>query len=150
MLGTSSSDNRINLVITDAFLSVNDFRTLRDIDSVRDCATFLSKRPAFLVPTATMTQMLVQFAAVGLVPPYLLIYGLVRYHLDALPAAYSHYLLGAVIHKNHLIYLLPDILFEPAWQMAATPSVGGTFLCYPRLVTSIPAIAVPLNLPCDG
>lgn len=97
-----------------------------------------------------MTQVLVQFATTGLVPPYILIYGLVRYHLDTLLAAYSHYLLGTVIHKNHLIHLLPDIFLEPAWQMAATPSVGGPLLCYPRTITSVPTIAVSLNLPRDG
>ena len=101
-------------------LPVNDFRPFGDVDSVRNCAPSLSQGSALLVPTTTMTQMLVQFAAVGLVPPYILIYRLVRYHLDTLLAAYSHYLLGTVIHKNHLIYLLPDIFLEPAWQMAAT------------------------------
>ena len=50
-------------------------------------------------------------------------------------AAYSNYLLGAVIHKNHLINLLSDIFFEPEWQMAATLSVGGPILHYPRTIT---------------
>lgn len=150
MLGTSSSGNRINLVIAHTVLPVNDFRSFGDVDSVRNCAPSLSQGSALLVPTATMTQMLVQFAAVGLVSPYILIYRLVRYHLDTLLAAYSHYLLGTVIHKNHLIHLLPDIFLEPAWQMAATPSVGGPFLCYPRPITSVPAVAVSLNLPRDG
>ena len=43
-------------------------------------------------------------------------------------------------------HLLPDIILESAWQMAATPSVGGPLLSYPRLVTSVSAIAVSLNL----
>ena len=97
-----------------------------------------------------MTQMLVQFTAVGLIPPDILIYRFVRYHLDALLAAYSLYLLGTVIHKNHLIHLLPDIILESAWQMAATPSVGGPFLRYLRPITSVTAVSVSLNLPCDG
>ena len=97
-----------------------------------------------------MTQMLVQFTAVGLIPPDILIYRFVRYHLDTMLAAYSHNLLGALVHKNHLIHLLSNIFFEPAWQMAVTPSVGGPLLCYPRLVTSVFALAVYLNLPCDG
>ncbi len=150
MLGTSSSDNRINLVIAHTVLPVNDFRSFGDVNPVRDCTPPLSQGSALLVSSATMPQMLVQFATMGLVPPYILIYRLVRYHLDTLLAAYSHYLLGTVIQKNHLIHLLPDIFLEPAWQMAATPSVGSPLLCYPRLVTSVSAIAVSLNLPCDG
>ena len=133
-----------------AVLPVNDFRSFGDVDSVRDCTPSLSQGSALLVPSATMTQMLVQFAPVGLVPPYILKYGLVRYHLDALFAAYAHYLLWAVVHKNHFIHLLPDIFLESAWQTAATPSVGGPLLSYPWLVTSVSAIAVSLNLPRDG
>ena len=37
---------------------------------------FLSQRSAFLVPPATMTQMLVQFAAVSLVPPDIVLYSI--------------------------------------------------------------------------
>lgn len=76
--------------------------------------------------------------------------GFVRYHLDTMLAAYSHDLLGTVIHKNHLIHLHPDIFLEPAWQMAATPSVGSPLLCYPWLVAPVSTVAVSLNLPCDG
>ncbi len=67
-------------------------------------------------------------------------------HEVILLAAYSHYLLGAVIHKNHLIHLLPDIFLEPAWQMAATPSVGGYLLLRaPGLQFCSDLIPLPLS-----
>ena len=146
MLGTSNSDNRINLVIAHAVLPVNDFRSFGDVNPVGNCASSLSQGSALFVPPATMAQMLVKFAAVGLVLPYILIYRLVRYHLDALSTAYTHYLLGTVIHKNHLIHLLPDIFLEPAWQMAATPSVGGYLLLRaPGLQFCSDLIPLPLS-----
>ena len=72
MLGTRCPDNRIDLIITHAILPVNDFRPFGDVNPVGDCAPFLSQDSALLVPPATMAQMLVQFALVGLVPPDIL------------------------------------------------------------------------------